>query len=76
MGQTKEAIGVLEKYITQIVSAVEDINEMVAQSSGGINVIAEKSSATEENTIEGYTRLQECKQSIDELKRIVSQFQL
>ena len=76
MGQTKEAIGILERYITQIVGAVEDINEMVTQSAGGINVIAEKSSETEENTIEGCTRLQECMQSIDELKQIVNQFQL
>ncbi len=76
MGQTKEAIGILERYITQIVGAVEDINEMVTQSAGGINIIAEKSSETEENTIEGCTRLQECMQSIDELKQIVNQFQL
>ncbi len=76
MGQTKEAVGVLEGYISQIVGAVEDINEMVNQSADGINVIAEKSGETQNTTMEGYSRLQECMKSIEELKDIVSQFQL
>lgn len=76
MGQTKEAVGILEGYISQIVGAVEDINDMVAQSAGGINIIAEKSNETEGTTMEGCTRLEECMNSIDALKSIVRQFQL
>jgi len=76
MGQTREAVGVLEGYISQIVGAVEDINDMVSQSAGGINMIAEKSSETEGTTVEGCTRLQDCMESIGALKEIVSQFQL
>lgn len=76
MGQTRVSVGELEGYISQIVSAVGDINEMVAQSAGGINMIAEKSGETQGATAEGYERLQECRDSIDALKEIVSQFQL
>lgn len=76
MGETKEAVGILEGYVSQIVGAVEDINDMVAQSAGGINIIAEKSNETEGTTTEGYERLKDCMKSIDALKEIVSQFQL
>lgn len=76
MSQTKEAVGALEGYISQIAGAVEDINEMVNQSADGINVIAEKSGETQNATVEGYSRLKECMKSIEELKGIVSQFQL
>lgn len=76
MGHTKEAIGVLEGYISQIVGAVEDINDMVNQSAGGINIIAEKSGETEGTTMEGYARLQDCMKSIEELRDIVGQFEL
>ena len=76
MSQTKEAVGALEGYISQIAGAVEDINEMVNQSADGINVIAEKSGETQNATVEGYSRLKECMKSIEELKEIVSQFQL
>ncbi len=76
MGQTKEDIATLEDYISKIVGAVEDINDMVSQSAGGINSIAEKSSQTEMITAEGYTRLQDCMKSIDALKEIVNQFKL
>ena len=76
MGNTKEAIGVLEGYISQIVDAVEDINDMVSQSAGGINMIAQKSGETEGTTMEGYARLKDCMESIEELKHIVGQFEL
>ena len=76
MGHTKEAIGVLEGYISQIVGAVEDINDMVNQSAGGINIIAEKSGETEGTTMEGYARLQDCMKSIEGLRDIVGQFEL
>lgn len=76
MGRTREAVGILEGYILQIIGAVEDINDMVTQSAGGINVIAEKSRETQNTTMEGYTMLQDCMKSIEELKDIVSQFHL
>lgn len=76
MREVKEAVEVLDHYITQIVTSVEDINDTVSQSSNGINVIAEKSSETESTTIEGYTKLQESRETIETLRSIVEQFQI
>lgn len=76
MSRTKEAMHELESLIGQISDAALGINNMMAQSSAGINDIAEKSGKTQESTAEGYERLKECRQSIEELKGIVDQFHL
>ena len=76
MGQTKEAMQELEKLIQSISEAASGINSMVAQSAAGINDIAEKSGKTQTSTAEGYERLKECRESIEELKGIVEQFHL
>lgn len=76
MSQTKESMQELEALIEQISGAASGINSMMAQSSAGINDIAEKSGKTQEITAEGYERLKECRQSIEELKKIVEQFHL
>ena len=65
MGSTKEAMQKLEELIEQISGA-----------STGINNIAEKSGETQEITAEGYEKLKECRQSIEELRSIVKQFHL
>ena len=76
MSQTKEAMQELEALIEQISGAASGINSMMAQSSAGINDIAEKSGKTQEITEEGCERLKECRQSIEELRKIVEQFHL
>lgn len=76
MGQVKNAVETLDDYITRIVTAVEDINDSVSQSADGINIIAEKSSETQSTTMEGYTKLQESRKTIEALRRIVDQFQV
>ena len=76
MSQTKEAMQELEALIEQISGAASGINSMMAQSSAGINDIAEKSGKTQEITAEGCERLKECRQSIEELRKIVEQFHL
>ena len=76
MGSTKEAMQKLEELIEQISGASMGINNMMAQSSAGINDIAEKSGETQEITAEGYEKLKECRQSIEELRSIVKQFHL
>lgn len=76
MSQTKEAMQELEALIEQISGAASGINSMMAQSSAGINDIAEKSGKTQEITAEGCERLKECRQSIEELRKIVEQFYL
>ena len=76
MGSTKEAMQKLEELIEQISGASTGINNMMAQSSAGINDIAEKSGETQEITAEGYEKLKECRQSIEELRSIVKQFHL
>ena len=76
MCSTKEAMQKLEELIEQISGASTGINNMMAQSSAGINDIAEKSGETQEITAEGYEKLKECRQSIEELRSIVKQFHL
>ncbi len=76
MNQIESATGVLEKYISQILTAVDDINEMVNQSSEGINVIAGKSTETVNSSMEGYEKLRESKESVEKLHSIVEQFQI
>lgn len=74
MGQVKKAVEELDRYITMIATAVEDINDTVSQSSSGINAIAEKSSETESTTVEGYAKLQQSRESVEALRQIVEQF--
>lgn len=74
MGQIKGAVQELDEYMTEILTAVEDINDTVAQSSVGISAIAEKSSETENTTAEGYEKLQESRESIVALRNIVDKF--
>lgn len=76
MGQTKEAMQELGSLIERISEAASGINNMVAQSAAGINDIAEKSGKTQSSTAEGYEKLKECRESIEELKGIVEQFHL
>lgn len=76
MGQIKGAVQELDEYMTEILTAVEDINDTVAQSSTGISAIAEKSSETENTTAEGYEKLQESRASIVALRNIVDKFQV
>ena len=76
MRQVKDAIKELDHYIVQIATSVEDINHTVSESADGINVIAEKSTEAVCSTMEGYERLRESRQSVDELKEIVDKFKL
>ncbi|MCI7791464.1 MAG: methyl-accepting chemotaxis protein [Lachnospiraceae bacterium] len=76
MGQVGNGIEALERYIVQIVSAVEEINDMVTQSSGGINIIAEKSGETQNTMAEGYVKLQACREAVVEFQKIVEKFEL
>lgn len=76
MEQVGNAIEALEKYILQIVSAVEDINDMVSQSSDGINLIAEKSSETQNTMATGYGKLQVCREAVDKFQKIVEKFEI
>lgn len=76
MGQTKDSMQLLEEYIGRIAASVDDINDMVAQSTDGITAIAEKSSKTQNSTMEGYARLQDCRESINALQDIVNRFHL
>ena len=76
MEQTKDSMQQLEEYINQISTAADGINDMIAQSANGISDIADKSSQTQSSTMEGYKRLQECRESVDKLKGIVAQFHL
>ena len=74
MGQVGNGIEVLEGYIGQIVTAVEEINNMVSQSTDDINTIAHKSNEAQHEMVNGCNMLQVCKKSVVALHNIVEQF--
>lgn len=76
MGQIADAVEMLEKYITQIAGASDEIDGMVEQSAESISVIAEKSGHTQQITAEGYEKLQECRDAVEALSSIVEKFRL
>ena len=76
MGQIGNAIEVLEKHIAQIAGASDEIDIMMEQSAEGISAIAEKSGYTQQITEKGYEKLQECRESVQNLTRIVDKFKL
>ena len=74
MGQVGNGIELLEGYIGQIVTAVEEINNMVSQSTDDINTIANKSNEAQHAMVDGCNMLQVCKKSVVALHNIVEQF--
>ena len=74
MGQVGNGIEMLEGYIGQIVTAVEEINNMVSQSTNDINTIAHKSNEAQNEMVNGCNMLQVCKKSVVALHNIVEQF--
>lgn len=64
------------KAVARINELTDDINHTVCESADGINVIAEKSTEAVCSTMEGYERLRESRQSVEELKEIVDKFKL
>ena len=74
MGQVGNGIELLEGYIGQIVTAVEEINNMVLQSTDDINTIANKSNEAQHAMVDGCNMLQVCKKSVVALHNIVEQF--
>lgn len=76
MKETKEAVDALEEHIGQITMTIDDINSMVEQSADGINSIADKSGSTQALVTTGYDKLQECKESVVTIQKLVAQFQL
>lgn len=76
MDQIEEAVQALDSYISRIVNAVEDINSTVNQTAGGVNQIAEKSAETVDSAVRGCEKLNESKESLEALQRIVAQFRL
>lgn len=76
MKETKEAVDALEEHIGQITMTIDDINSMVEQSADGINSIADKSGSTQTLVTTGYDKLQECKESVVTIQKLVAQFEL
>lgn len=76
MEQVASAIEVLENYITDIVSAVEDINDMVVESNGDIGIISDKSTSTQNTVEQGYAKLQACREAVREFHIIVEKFKI
>lgn len=76
MGQTKNAMAELEKFILKIADAIAGIDDMVSQSTQGITGIAEKSGETQNSILQGIGKLQECEASVAMLEEIVKQFRL
>ena len=76
MVQIGNAVEVLEKHIVQIGGVSDEIEDMMEQSTDGITAIAEKSGYTQQITEKGYEKLQECRESVNTLTKIVDKFKL
>ena len=52
------------------------MNQTIEQSTKGVSQIAEKTEEVVIRTTDGYQRLKDCEESIENLKNIINQFQL
>ena len=64
----------LNRKITEIVDAMDDVNHTITESAGGVNLIAEKSGDAVKKTLEGYEHLRESETSLDLLKELIEKF--
>ena len=64
----------LNRKITEIVDAMDDVNHTITESAGGVNLIAEKSGDAVKKTLEGYEHLRESETSLNLLKDLIEKF--
>ena len=76
MQQIYSEISELNRKITEIVAAMDGVNQTITESADGVNVIAEKSEKAMKKTSEGYEYLRESETSLNHLKELIEKFKL
>ena len=67
-------ISELNRKIVEIVDTMDGVNNTIAESAEGVNLIAEKSSDAVRKTLEGYEHLRESETSLSLLKELIEKF--
>lgn len=76
LGNLQDAMVELNNTISEISEATEEMNQTIEQSTKGVSQIAEKTGEVVIRTTDGYQRLKDCGESIENLKNIINEFQL
>lgn len=76
MGEIYQKITDLDKEISEIAFAIDNVKETISQSAEGVNMIAEKSSEAAAKTGKGYDLLKESKENIARLKTMMDKFEV
>ena len=76
MSRINQEIADLDSKICDIAESIENVSDTVSQSAEGVNQIAEKSTEAASKTAEGYELLNESKESMGRLRKIIEKFQI
>lgn len=76
MSEIDDEVKALKRTVSDISTAVNGIGLIINQSADAISNIAEKSGQTMESSKDGYTRLQENQNSMEELEGLIMNFKL
>lgn len=76
MQQIYTEISDLSNKLSDIVQAVGNMNHTIIESTGGVNLIAEKSELAVTKTLEGYDHLRESEENLKLLKKLIERFEV
>lgn len=76
MVQIHSEIAQLSQKINNIAATIENVNDTIAQSAEGINLIAEKTCDAVNKTSEGYKHLQDNVENLQRLKDLIDRFDM
>lgn len=74
--QIYASITELNSKMEEISNAIVNVNETITESADGVTMIAEKSANAVEKTADGYKNLQESRESVRELEKLIDQFKI
>ena len=76
IGNIGEATSEMAASISDISGAVENISDMIGKSEDAVHTVAEKSVNVSTSTSEGYVRLKDNEESMNQLGEIISKFEV
>lgn len=76
MDEVYHAVSILTENVDNVYTAVEEIDTTINQTAEGINMIAEKTTETVQETTKGYALLRDSKERMNQLDGIVAEFRL
>ncbi|MCR5487361.1 MAG: methyl-accepting chemotaxis protein [Lachnospiraceae bacterium] len=74
MSRVRTGTDSLEHYIEEILTAADDINGMTVRSADSVNDIASRSDEMRSANEDGYQKLQDAREAVEELVRITKKF--